>query len=442
MSEDVKAADTGAQGKKGRGPARVAGLLLAGGLLGLALFAVANRSIQLAGTNEFCSTACHSMKPAADAYRRSVHFANAVGVPATCSDCHIVNESARDRGAWQWLQLVAFKARVGTSDMIDEMRGTIGTPEKWEAERARLGKQVRTFVKRTDSSTCRGCHELRAFRSGSMYQLVHGKMIEAKDVDCVSCHAGIAHVYDAPPASAPAAEKQPPVASIAEAQARPGPVGDQIRLGKEIFQNTATDPGSKPFVGKEHKATCNSCHRKEGTDLDALPLFGAAAAYPADVDGKVMTLEGRIGQCFATHLSGSAPPPGSPVLQALTTYVTSLSEGRRMTMSATGTGPRALPAMQKTGPFWSKADAAAGQKLYGSMCASCHGTDGSGGAGPAVWGNGAWSATSAMGKPAKLAAYVQKAMAAYAGTIGDEQARDLAAYVDSRPRPGYAPPVQ
>ena len=442
MAEDGKATDGSAPRKEGRGRAALVGLLLVGSLIGLVAFAAANKAIQVAGTNDFCSTACHTMKPAADAYRKSVHFANAVGVPATCSDCHIVNESARNKGAWQWMQLVAFKAKVGISDVIDEMRGTIATPERWEAERARLGKQVHAFVRKTDSSTCRGCHELRAFRSGSMYQLVHGKMIEAKDVDCVSCHSGIAHVYDRPPANAPAPEKQPAVASIAEAQARPGPVGDQIRLGKQIFQDTATNPGSKPYVGMDDKATCSSCHRKEGTDLDALPLFGAAAAYPADVDGKVMTLEGRIGQCFATHLAGTVPPPGSPVVQALTIFVTSLSEGRRMTMSTTGTGPRALPAMQKEPPFWSKADAAAGQELYASKCSSCHGSDGSGGGGPAVWGSGAWSASSAMGKPAKLAAYVQKAMAPYAGNIGDEQARDLAAYLDSRPRPGYAPPAK
>src|SRR5512137_502956 len=207
--------------KEGRSRAAVAGLLAAGGLIGLLLFLATNRAIQYAGTNEFCASACHTMKPAADAYRRSTHFANAVGVPATCSDCHILEESARNKGAWQWLRLVAFKARVGMSDVIDEARGTIATPEKWEAERARLGQRVHAFVKRTDSSTCRGCHELRAFRSGSMYQLVHAKMIEARDVDCVSCHSGVAHVYDRPPANAPPPARQPAVASIAEAQARP-----------------------------------------------------------------------------------------------------------------------------------------------------------------------------------------------------------------------------
>jgi thiosulfate dehydrogenase len=424
----------------GRKRAGMAGLLFLGALIGVVAVFAAGKGIQVAGTNEFCSTACHTMKPSADAYRKSVHFANAVGVPATCSDCHIVYESDRSKGAWQWLQLVAFKAQVGVTDLVDEMRGTISTPERWEAERARLGKQVRAFVKKTDSRTCRGCHELGAFRSGSMYQLVHGKMIEAKDVDCVSCHPGIAHVYDKPPANAPPPEKHPAVASIAEAQARPGPVGDLMRQGKRIFQATATDPVSQPYVGRSDKASCNSCHRKEGTDLDSLPLFGAAAAYPAEVEGKVMTLDGRIGQCFATHLDGSAPPPGSPVLLALSTYVTSLSEGRRMSMSTTGGGPRALQPIARDAPFWSRTDVAAGKTLYGQKCASCHGADGSGGGGPAVWGAGAWNASAAMARPQKLAAYVQRSMAAYAGTLTDDQARDLAAFIDTQPRAGFTPP--
>lgn len=412
-----------------------AGLLVAGALLGLVLFLVTNRAIQYAGTNEFCASACHTMKPAADAYRKSTHFANAVGVPATCSDCHILEESARNKGAWQWLRLVAFKARVGLSDVIDEARGTISTPERWEAERARLGREVHAFVKRTDSSTCRGCHELRAFRSGSMYQLIHAKMIEARDVDCVSCHPGVAHVYDHPARNAPPPERAPAVEGVAEAQARPGPLGDLVRNGRRIFGATATDPESRAYVGRPDRASCATCHRKDGTDLDALPLFGAAAAYPAEVDGKVLTLEGRISRCFTSHLDGTAPPPGGPVLVALATYVTSLSEGRRMEMSRTGRGPRAPVPLRGDAPFWTKAEAASGAKLYASMCAACHGANGEGGGGPAVWGPGSWKAGSEMARPGHLASYIQKSMAVYAGTVTDEQARDIAAFIDSQERP-------
>src|SRR5512137_771369 len=154
-------------------------LVLGGAVVGVVAFA---------GANRFCASACHTMHAADEAYRRGPHSANAVGVPATCSDCHIPYESARNKGAIQWVKLVAFKAKVGITDIVDEWRGTIATPERWEAERARLNQEVHAFVRRTDSSTCRGCHELQAFRKGTMYQLVHGDEITARDVDCLACH--------------------------------------------------------------------------------------------------------------------------------------------------------------------------------------------------------------------------------------------------------------
>jgi len=86
-----------------RSRARLALILLAGAVLGIAAFAASNRLVVYAGTNHFCAAACHTMKPADEAYRRGPHFANAVGVPATCSDCHIPYESARNKGAIQWM---------------------------------------------------------------------------------------------------------------------------------------------------------------------------------------------------------------------------------------------------------------------------------------------------------------------------------------------------
>jgi len=107
-------------------------------------------------------------------------------------------------------------------------------------------------------------------------------------------------------------------------------------------------------------------------------------------------------------------------------------------MSGSGGGPRRLEPLRKLdAPFWSAQDVAKGKTLYASLCAGCHGADGSGGAGPAVWGAKAFTAGSAMGQPAKLASYISSAMATYAGAMTEEQVRDIAAYVDAQPRPGH-----
>lgn len=218
-------------------------LVLAGWVIAITGLLVTNRAITFAGTDEFCGTACHTMKPAYESYQRSVHFTNAAGVRASCSDCHIPYESARNNGAWQWLQLVAFKAQVGLSDAVSEVRGTISTPEKWEAERPRLGKQVHAFVQRTNSLTCRGCHDLSAFSKGTMQTDVHDNTMTATNVDCVSCHSGMGHVYGNTPKPAQTAAVTAPVGT---SQPEATPVH-------------GTSPGAA-----QYGTSCASCHGADG----------------------------------------------------------------------------------------------------------------------------------------------------------------------------------
>ena len=45
-------------------------------------------TMEKTSTNGFCQS-CHEMDIAFAEYQRSVHFRNATGVTATCSDCHI-----------------------------------------------------------------------------------------------------------------------------------------------------------------------------------------------------------------------------------------------------------------------------------------------------------------------------------------------------------------
>ncbi|MGA8893594.1 MAG: c-type cytochrome, partial [Anaeromyxobacteraceae bacterium] len=225
----------------------------------------------------------------------------------------------------------------------------------------------------------------------------------------------------------PPAKPLPAVPDVAAAAGKAGPLAALVSEGRRLFAEPA-GPGTR--------RSCASCHRKGGTDLNALPLFGAAAAYPAAVDGKVMILDDRIAACFSQHLGATPPASGSPELRALDAYVTSLSQGRRMEMSERGGGPRRLVPMHEGEPFWVAKDAAKGKGLYATMCASCHGADGSGGAGPAVWGKGAFSATSAMGHAPKLASYISSAMAGYVGSMTEEKARDVAAFLETQPRPG------
>ena len=144
-------------------------------------------AIHATGTEQFCTGACHSMQAfTAPEWRDSPHNKNAVGVRATCSDCHIPREYP--------LKLIV-KARSGLSDIYHELMGTISTREKYEAHRARMAEDVWAYMKKTDSRECRSCHSEDHFvltdQSEKAAKAHVTGPLEGKT--CIDCHKGIAH---------------------------------------------------------------------------------------------------------------------------------------------------------------------------------------------------------------------------------------------------------
>jgi cytochrome c-type protein NapC len=143
-------------------------------------------TIEKTSTNGFCHS-CHEMDIAFAEYERSVHFRNATGVTATCSDCHIPQHS--------WPAKVVRKTQAGWTDVVGKLAGTISTPEKYEAHRKELAEKVWTSMKANDSRECRGCHDRAAMlpdAQSKMAQRSHKKAVE-QGLTCIECHQGVAH---------------------------------------------------------------------------------------------------------------------------------------------------------------------------------------------------------------------------------------------------------
>lgn len=69
-------------------------------------------------------------------------------------------------------------------------------------------------------------------------------------------------------------------------------------------------------------------------------------------------------------------------------------------------------------------DAAAGQALYEANCASCHGTDGTGGSGPDLV-----EEAPPKSEVIELVYYGEDAMPAFADSLEDQEIADITAYV-------------
>jgi thiosulfate dehydrogenase len=215
-----------------------------------------------------------------------------------------------------------------------------------------------------------------------------------------------------------------------------GELGRVVALGKEIVENTGKHPLSKPYVG--NALTCSSCHLDAGTDPQAASFLSVAPAYPAwsPREKRVITLEDRVLNCFMRSLNGIRPPNGSEVSVAATTYITWLSRGEPLKMNAEAPlGPRHIRPLRDAA---ATADAKRGQSLYADHCASCHGDNGLGTEdGPPVWGEMSYNDGAGLSGASKLAAWLKVAMPLDDPYLTDQQAWDIAAFVNSQPRPKF-----
>ncbi len=215
-----------------------------------------------------------------------------------------------------------------------------------------------------------------------------------------------------------------------------GPLGDAVRLGKDLVERTSTHPLTKPYVG--NVLNCTSCHLDNGENPEAASFIGVASAYPAwsPRDGRVITLEDRISNCFMRSCNGVSPPLGSRASVALAAYITWLSTDAPLRMNPKSPhGPNAVKPLKIAAE---SADLTRGKAVYAEKCADCHADDGTGRKKtPPVWGPRSYNQGAGLAKPDQLAAWLKVAMPLDDPDLTDQEALDVAAYVDSHDRPPF-----
>ncbi len=160
-------------------------LLMAGGIGGILFWGGFNTFMEYTNKLEFCIS-CHEMRDTVyQEYKQSVHFSNASGVRAICSDCHVPKD---------WTYKLLRKIRA-TGELYHHFAGTIDTPEKFAAKRPELAAKVWATMKATDSRECRNCHSYDSMAFHKQTLRAAEKMQEAmkKGDTCIDCHKGIAH---------------------------------------------------------------------------------------------------------------------------------------------------------------------------------------------------------------------------------------------------------
>ncbi|MCC6194080.1 MAG: c-type cytochrome [Burkholderiales bacterium] len=203
-----------------------------------------------------------------------------------------------------------------------------------------------------------------------------------------------------------------------------------IRFGRDVF--TDTQRYAKPYVG--NRLNCVNCHLDAGRLADSAPLWAAYVAYPAfrTKNDQVNTFGQRLEGCFRYSMNGRVPPANGAVITGLTAYAFWLATGAPVGAHLAGRGYPEVAQPPR------KPSVARGEHVYEAHCALCHQADGAGvkETFPPVWGRESYNKGAGMHRVATAAAFIKANMPLGQGnTLTDQEAWDVAAYINSKPRP-------
>ena len=240
--------------------------------------------------------------------------------------------------------------------------------------------------------------------------------------------------------------------TFAMAQEYPqGKLGEVVKLGEDIVNHTDTNPLSKSYVNS--KLQCVNCHRKgadgrAGTTKTVGTFVGTSTSFPAYSKRykDIISLQNRIDGCFTRCLNGSKSVVNTKVGIAVESYITWLSEGMPVKMSAKA--PRTPLKIEmwakntkKFSAMFKKAthqNYLNGKALYSNKCTSCHGNDGQGkGTFPQLWGSASYTADGSMAKLPNAATWIKDNMPLNNAHLTDQQSADIALYINAQPRVKY-----
>jgi len=221
---------------------------------------------------------------------------------------------------------------------------------------------------------------------------------------------------------------------------------DSLTLyGYNLIANTSYYLGPKGIVKPiSNGMNCQNCHLSAGTIPYGNNYSAVVSTYPKfrDRSGSIETISKRVNDCIERSLNGVALDTNSKEMKAILSYMHWVGDEIPKGKKPKGSGLLELEYLKRP------ANPSNGEIVYQAKCASCHGNNGEGklkddGFGyiyPPVWGQNSYNTGAGLYRLSRFAGYVKANMpygiASYTNPqLSDEEAWDVAAYVNSQPRP-------
>ncbi|HKO81193.1 MAG TPA: c-type cytochrome [Chitinophagaceae bacterium] len=218
-----------------------------------------------------------------------------------------------------------------------------------------------------------------------------------------------------------------------------------VIYGEDIIANTARYFGPHGSVAPiTNGMNCQNCHLNAGRKNWGNNYSAVYSTYPKfrDRSGTMETIYKRVSDCFERSLNGIAPDSNSKEYQAIYAYIKWVGQDVKKGEKPMGSGIEKLPFMDRA------ADTIKGKLVYTAQCQSCHGENGEGQISlnnisyeyPPLWGKHSYNDGAGLFRLSNFAGYIKINMPFKQSTrdnpkLTTEEAWDVAAYVNSQPRP-------
>ncbi|MBL7902805.1 MAG: c-type cytochrome [Bacteroidia bacterium] len=219
----------------------------------------------------------------------------------------------------------------------------------------------------------------------------------------------------------------------------------QILYGKDLIVNTALYFGDKGRVnaGATNGMNCQNCHLEAGTKIFGNNYGSVASTYPKyrARSGTMENITKRVNDCFERSLNGQTLDSNSTEMKAIIAYIYWLGKNTEKGKKAAGSGFKDMRFLDRA------ANPGKGAVVYAEKCQSCHQKDGLGLMNgdktaftyPPLWGPKSYNAGAGLFRLSNFAKYVKYNMplgaSHHSSQLSDEEAWDVAAFVNSQSRP-------
>ncbi len=231
----------------------------------------------------------------------------------------------------------------------------------------------------------------------------------------------------------------PDISSIKDAKQK-----QQVLYGKELIAHTSRYFGPNGSLLKiSNGLNCQNCHLQAGTAVFGNNYGSVASLFPKfrARSGAVENVYKRVNDCFERSLNGKAIDTAGAAMQAIVAYINFLGANVEKGKKAAGSGFNDLAYLDRA------ADPEKGIVIFTAKCQSCHQANGEGILNadkteftyPALWGNSSYNDGAGLYRIITFAKYIKYNMPQ--GTtylnpqLTDEEAWDVAAFVNTQPRP-------